>query len=335
MVDDIGKEHTRDFSEELAYLRKSLSDLLHLDKDYPGQGIWGEALSKLVEMSGDPDSHAASWPTLGTPLGICEEIPIGNVFPFISENDIAEQQRVSAIAQLAGADGNYRSYEENKSEADELFKTERDKGFAEWSVNRHHLEQQVGTLVMSSIRVVVKYKGEPPTQKLRLVHDLRRSNVNENIVLRERLVHKEPGEEVYLLRLDFSDAFKQLPVRESEKRFLSGRAMDGHFYFHRVLFGIKTGPLVWCRLAALRARCTQSCFHPGRLRMQVFVDDPLAVLRGTPQQVRDIASKVLLLWQALGLTLAWKKGSFSTRAHWIGAWPRYVRNIWRNRQENT
>ena len=330
MVEDLGS------SSEVTEFRTLLSERLNLKGQVNGEGVWGEALVRLVELSGDPDEEAASWPISGAPLGIVHNIPSGGVFPKATgENQRSEVERLAHLLDLTGAAGNYKSYEENKADADSLFKLEVDKGFAEWSANRSDLEAKVGPLVTSSIGVIVKYKGEPPVKKVRLVHDLRRSWVNDGINLEERLVvprmrdaagdaldlmeKKQDGEIVALLSLDFSHAFKQIPVKHEEKRFLAGQAMGGYFYFHKVLFGIKTGPLVWCRLAALISRCTQSCFHPDRLRMQLFVDDPLITLRGSEEQICDMTVKVLLLWLALGLKVAWQKGSMNVKTEWIGA----------------
>ena len=246
-----------------------------------------------------------------------------------------EMERLSHLLDLPGTADNYKSYEENKTDAGGLFKQEVDKGFAEWSRSRGEVEAKVAPLVTSAIGVTVKYKGDPPIKKVRLVHDLRRSLVNEGINLEERLVlprlrdaasdvldlleRRQPNEVIALLFLNFSDAFKQIPVKHEEKRFLSGQAMGGYFYFHRVLFGVKTGPLVWCRLTALLSRCTQSCFHPDRLRMQLVVDDPLISLRGSEDQIQDMTAKVLLLWLSLGLKVAWQKGSLKVKTEWIGA----------------
>ncbi len=114
-----------------------------------------------------------------------------------------------------------------------------------------------------------------------------------------------------MLSLDFSDAFKQPPVKHCEKRHLSGRALDGYFYYHKVLFGIKTGPpLVWRRLSALIVRCIQSCFHPLRLRQQLLVDDPLVdYMRGPTSHLKGMVTKVLFLRRALGFKIAWRKGT--------------------------
>ena len=61
---------------------------------------------------------------------------------------------------------------------------------------------------------------------------------------------KVQGEGMDLLTLDFRDAFKQLHVVPTERPFLSGAPMDGFFSYHTVLFGVGSGPLVWCRVAA-------------------------------------------------------------------------------------
>lgn len=286
-------------------------------------------------MSDDPDRSAASWPGLGTPLGIEEPIPDGGVFPAVHEDEAeAEGQRMAALHSLQGAEENYKSYHEGKEVADELFRKEVHRGFAEWSSDRKVLENKFGRLVPSAIGLITKTKIDG-TLKHRLVHDLRRSRINEHIKLRERLVlprlkdviedvmklmeASSKGDRTEFMSLDFADAFKQLPVLHREKRYLSGQAAGGHFVYHRVLFGIKTGPLVWGRIAALISRATQSMFTPDRARLQTFVDDPLVTLRGTDEQRRDIKNKILMLWMTLGLQVSWSKGSTGTHAEWIGA----------------
>lgn len=84
------------------------------------------------------------------------------------------------------------------------------------------------------------------------------------------------------------------------------------------LFGVKTGPLVWGRVASLLARTTQSLFCPSRARLQIFADDPLLSLKRTREQREDIKNKVLMLWLPLGLKVAWKKGTVGFFVERIG-----------------
>lgn len=244
-----------------------------------------------------------------------------------------EADRLQAVGELIGADGNYVSYEENKEDADALFAEEVAKGFAHWATDKEVLEQKYGKLVQSSIGVIVKYKKDQ--KKVRLVHDLRRSGVNSTIKFSERLVlprlrdlaedvmvlmeNRLPGERVALMSLDYKDAFKQMPVRRNEKRCLSGQAMGGYFIYHAVLFGVRTGPLVWARMAALVGRISQSMFRSLRSRIQLYVDDPMVTMRGTQEQIHDMCDKILLLWTLLGLQISWGKGARGCNAEWIGA----------------
>eukprot|EP00438_Fugacium_kawagutii_P014285 Skav215770 [mRNA] locus=scaffold106:569116:574315:+ [translate_table: standard] len=329
----VGKDFQLEMQEPMSNLTATLMKVFKCE--FTSNGLWCDLLVRLVRAADDPDTAAASWPGMGTPLGIEEAIPVGGVFPLVSEAEsILEGQRLQSLGTLQGADDNYKSYKEGKEVADKLFMKEVDKGFAEWAANKADLEQKYGKLVPSAIGLITKTKLDG-SLKHRLVHDLRRSRVNEHIRLNERLVlprlkdviedvmmlmeAQTPGDEIEFMSLDFADAFKQLPVLHSEKKYLSGQAAGGHVVYHRVLFGIKTGPLVWGRIAALVARSTQSLFSPDRARLQVFVDDPLVTLRGSESQRTDIKNKILMWWLAMGLQVSWNKGATGTHAEWIGA----------------
>jgi len=333
LLDCVGTDAMVGFDDGIAQLRNKISH--DFDVSLPASaGLWSELLTRLVKDAGDPDSEAASWPLLGTPLGIEEEIIPGGVFPTCNDNHYSiEAERWSAVDSLVGAEGNYQTYDENQQDADALFIKELEKGFVDWSTDRKTLDCKYGPLVQSSIGVIVKNKKDG--KKVRLVHDLRRSGVNQTIKCSERLVlprlrdavedamvlfeSLEPGEQVGLMSLDFKDAFKQLPVRHSEKRYLSGHAVGGYFVYHVVLFGVRTGPLVWARIAALVARITQSMFQANRSRLQIYVDDPLIMMRGRPEQIHDMCCKILWLWLAIGLKISWNKGTIGNCVEWIGA----------------
>lgn len=301
----------------------------------PCEGLWSSLLVKLVKCSGDPDEPAACWPELGTPLGIVEPIPFGGVFPRIAPDQVlSEGKRLQSVQGLIGADHNYKSYDEERLLAEELFSKELHKGYVDFSLDREVLEAKYGPLVPSAMGLIVKTKADG-SKKGRLVHDLRRSDVNSHIVFEERLVlprlrdavedvlslmeSASPEEQILLMSADFADAFKQLPAMHREKRYLSGKALGGFFVYHKILFGVRTGPLVWGRVAALISRCTQALFEDQRCRLQTYVDDPLLACRGKLDTLVDIQNKVLLLWSVLGLKIAWPKGSTGTSVEWIGA----------------
>lgn len=334
LVQYIGKEVDESLEPYVKCLQQNLGRYFKIPQAPIKGGLWSELLVALVSLAQDPDEEAATWPRAGTPLGIQERIPVGGIFPRVEEGQCLEEgNRLEAIRSLKGAGANYSTYEEYKEDADLVFNREVQRGYAVRSQNKTDLEKKYGKLVMSSIAVIVKMKKEG--KKIRLVHDLRRSGINETITVHERLVLPRlrdviedamnlyeaclEGETVCLLSLDFKDAFKQLPVRDSEKRFLSGMASGGFFVYQVVLFGVRTGPLVWARMAALISRLTQSVFSSERFRLQTYVDDPLILMRGTEQQIRDMMSKVLWLWMATGLQISWNKGTSGKETEWIGA----------------
>ena len=109
-----------------------------------------------------------------------------------------------------------------------------------WEPTREALEAKVGPATVHRIGVIAKIRAG--VEKLRLIHDLRRSGVNQRVKCKERLVlprisdlmqdildvielaGPEGGE---CMILDFADAFRQLPVAENERRFLGGQALGG------------------------------------------------------------------------------------------------------------
>lgn len=118
----------------------------------------------------------------------------------------------------------------------------------DFSLDREVLEAKYGLLVPSAMGLIVKTKADG-SKKGRLVHDLRRSDVNSHIVFEERLVlprlrdavedvlslmeSASPEEQILLMSADFADAFKQLPAMHREKRYLSGKALGGFSFITR------------------------------------------------------------------------------------------------------
>ena len=99
-------------------------------------------------------------------------------------------------------------------------------------------------------RVAALVKETPAGTKTRLIHDLSRAGVNQKVEIGERVVlpracdvfdsivrlafRAKPGQSVWLLVLDFADAFKHLHVHPSEMRFLAG--CIGKWFLYKVLF---------------------------------------------------------------------------------------------------
>ena len=82
--------------------------------------------------------------------------------------------------------------------------------------------------------------------------------------------------------------------------------------------GSRGAPLTWARYAALIMRLTQSLFDRMSVRLQCFVDDPIAAIKGTELRRKVIIATITLVWEALGSKLAYSKGQCGAGAEWIG-----------------
>ncbi len=120
------------------------------------------------------------------------------------------------------------------------------------------------------------------------------------------------GEGIDLLVLDFVDAFWNIPLAVEERRFFVGRLRGTLCVFLRAAQGSRDGPLAWAGVISLVMRLVQAVFWEyGKcpLRLNTYVDDPICVVRGTPEQRRRRIAGLFLLWRALGLPLAFRKGA--------------------------
>ena len=132
-----------------------------------------------------------------------------------------------------------------------------------------------------------------------------------------------------LFVLDFKDAFKQLKVAPDESRYLAGTAplhgVEGYFVYTSLLFGAKSGPLLWGRLAALLMRITAAMLDPTKAGHQCYVDDPFGAHGGDVVSQDITLAAVILLWQVLGLEMSWDKGMRGDSVDWLGALIQIVR----------
>jgi hypothetical protein len=64
---------------------------------------------------------------------------------------------------------------------------------------------------------------------------------------------------------------------------------------------------------------SQALLDPTEARLQCFVDDPIAVIRGTPEHMQMVVCVLLLFWEVLGLRFAYDKAARGQSVVWIGA----------------
>ena len=127
------------------------------------------------------------------------------------------------------------------------------------------------------------------------------------------------GEDLEWLVLDVADAFHNILVHPSKRRFACSM-VDGKFVVFLVLcMGGKSAPNIWGRFAALLGRMQASLFCPDELRHDIFVDDPLMAAAGALERRNILFTIALLSLQATGFPLACGKGISGTSVTWTGA----------------
>ena len=313
--------------EGAANLRERVAASFGVKAEANGQ-LQGRILTGISQELHDPDDEVLRWLVDdSTPLGIKRPIKLGGVFP------LAEPRQATDDLDSWATTWNYASYGEHRQGAGRLLRREIDAGWLMWYPSEEAATAAHGPVTFSRIGVVAKQKGVQ--LKLRLIHDLRRSGVNQQAVIQERVVlprimdfiedvlfvgeQLKADEDWEVLILDFQDAFKHLVVDEAERGKLGGRALVGCFVAKVLLFGAKAGPLLWGRVAALVMRITAVMNSGTNSRLQCYVDDPALIVGGTLLQRNRVMLRTILLWLLCGLRLAWTKGQRGSKGEWVGA----------------
>ena len=127
--------------------------------------------------------------------------------------------------------------------------------------------------------------------------------------------------------IDATDAFWELGLHPQERRFFVGKLRGKYLIYLRTAQGSRGAPLTWAAEFGLICRCVQSLFHSGsscrrckfNADLQVYVDDPWSVVRGTLMQRDRAIALMILTWRVLGVRLAFSKARRGLTIDWIGA----------------
>jgi len=199
-----------------------------------------------------------------------------------------------------------------------------------------------GPPIFNKFACIVKEKIDG-TVKRRIIMDSRRSSVTEASRKSYRAVlpratdlisdmlsmiaAAQSPDDVEVFICDAKDAFWQLPLHQQERRFYcavlrrpSGRVT--YLAYARTPQGSRGAPLSWTIIFGLICRCALSVLRtsedPDTQRMQVYVDDPALVVRGSKAFRRAQVTLMVLVWRILGIRLAIDKGQCCSLVNWIG-----------------
>ncbi|CAJ1454754.1 unnamed protein product [Effrenium voratum] len=269
----------------------------------------------------DPGAKIVPWLTDGAPGGILLHPELDGLFPKVTEEEEFERLDPEGLWTDLDQFANYEGIESNEA-ARETIQGYADAGFLKVCDSLDECRKHLGAEpVVSKLGCITKVKtlqGGSRVTKHRIILDEKRSLVTASTSRRYKSVLPRatdvvwdalelqsdalPGEITTLLVADVENAFWLLPLAPSERRFFVAKLRGKYFVFLRTAQGSRSAPLTFAAVMALSARLVQSVLlrdrlsrrHPQEGRLEVYVDDPIAVLSGTPSKVRRLASLVLV-----------------------------------------
>ena len=120
--------------------------------------------------------------------------------------------------------------------------------------------------------------------------------------------------------VDISDAFTTLPLHEAELKHAMAPSTvpEEILVFKALLFGYRTAPLLYSRLAAMMSRMVQSFVDPKVAAHQTYLDDSLWILMGSLKERHSNLALILYTLLALKMRVALTKGERSVHTTWVG-----------------
>lgn len=291
-------------------------------------------IEEITTSVKDRDVDVSEWLKGNTPLGIHRAIQSRGIFP---PTDLTKAQQESAEFLAARGEDreisrNYGSFHDNEQESRQELKRLLQEGHLEEVGPWDQVIRRWPTARATKIATLIKARPDG-TNKVRFIVDMLRSGINglakagERIVLprgvdlvKDVLDLKTGQGELEFLTADFSDAFLNLSIEEVER----GNAVillgeDRYAAYRGVPFGLATAPLLWGRVAAWIGRASQAIHCQWKHRLQIYVDDPILVVKGNAHQRVWLMAQTLALRAGLGAKIALHKVSKGQCVKWIGA----------------
>ena len=219
-----------------------------------------------IEASGGPDISLPAWLRSGAPLGLTVPVTRHGSFPRVEYTK--PPHTINDILTPDGEWSNYRSAEEDIRTCAGLLQHMLDNKWAQSFDTKQDLLRHLNAteFTLSKLALIAKTKPDGTT-KHRLVWDLLRSRVNSFVHQGERIVFPRVSDLVdgillnvhssgelpeatleafvWLFGIDISDAFHQIPLNNSEKRFAVAFIDNKFWVFSCLVFGSGSAPTAW------------------------------------------------------------------------------------------
>ena len=195
-----------------------------------------DLLEAYVKRAGDPEHDVPRWIRTGAPFGAINPIDINSIFPAVSKE--CESHAPVYLDTPAGLT-NYKSVEEDPDVASGILASMVIKGWATKYDSIKHMAESFGieeaSIPLSKLGLISKERPDGSV-KHRLIWDLRRSEVNNELHQGQRIilprfkdlvqdtleiVQHKTNNPVQFTVADFSDAFHLLPVNNQEIKYQS------------------------------------------------------------------------------------------------------------------
>jgi hypothetical protein len=205
-----------------------------------------------IEASGGPDISSPACLRSGAPLGLT--VPVTCHGSFHRVEYTKPPHTINDILTPDGEWSNYRSAEEDIRTCAGLLQHMLDNKWAQSFDTKQDLLRHLNATEFTLSRLALIAKTKPDgTTKHRLVWDLLRSRVNSFVHQGERIVFHSSGELpeatleafAWLFGIDISDAFHQIPLNNSEKRFAVAFIDNKFWVFSRLVFDSGSAPTAW------------------------------------------------------------------------------------------
>ena len=335
-----GRKKLLDSGEEVLLAKKLAGVLGTEDVSRGPRSRWRAGLVKAyVASAEDPDYILASWLRDGAPTGVAKDIKACGIFPAVS-NAAESNAELHKFFAKSCCRRNYKSAEENAILVMKELRRLQAEGYVKFFGSWEEVKAALGDIIVNRIAAIIKTKTDG-TLKVRLIVDMLRSHVNQFVKVHERVVLPrlmdivgdvvdlamaeaiETAEEdvIDMMVLDWADAFHSMGVDVCELPYQVFRVpgSDEFAVYDTVVFGGGGAGYVWCRGGALLGRSGQALFAHTEARIEVYVDDPWTVWRGSRTRIRTMKVRLLLWWIVIGPEISWSKVQHGSTTKWIGA----------------
>eukprot|EP00435_Cladocopium_sp_Y103_P050142 s2443_g15.t1 len=308
-------------------------DTMPIDTEYYRTCIRGRLLHYWSEIVADPGERCTRWTYEGAPAGLEQDTSeLDGMFQQV-DADEAELESVEELFTDYDVFQNYAGVEEDE-EAFSTLESYQQKGFLTKFDNLDEVREFVGgEPVLSKLGCIKKAKLNMDTgemnYKTRIILDCKRSQVSKiarrthkavlprvSDAVHSLLASMSSGDNVTMLVADVTDAFWLIPLHFSERKYFVARLREKYYVFTRTAQGSRGAPLTFAAVLSVAARWVASA--DPTMKLQVYVDDPLAILRGSVQEQQRLACLVVTMWSIMGFPIATHKAVLSQALIWIG-----------------